>query len=472
MASIATAPSPTEKRWNARNAKKAAQEAAEKNTGESKTTAAAPGTTAPDKEVVMAAVYKDGWALRNASDELKNDKEVVMIAVAQNGRALDYASKKLKEDREVVMRAVAQCGRVLEYASNELKADKEVVMIAVAQYGRALEYASDEMRSDKEVATAAVAQNGRALEFASDGLKGDKEVVMAQNGWALEFASDGLKGDKEFIMATVLQNGDALYYASDELKNDKEVVMAVVAQDGRALCYASDELKNDKEVVMAAVSQDGDALQYASEELKNDEEVATAAVMQGERAMEYVSNALKPVVLKERINKLEGEGIIVVELQGVDQLSSFGFDMNEGEESTKDAVDKLTKAGTNVEFYTLNWYAAMGGEERDWNNPELEPPHHDVPVEEKAAYIDALIHPLGVAADMDKLRIILEGDDAETPSQSWFKHIPVALIYSRDKQGNVHLSLVASAGDAGQGYESWQMLPSKEDVLKCINSEL
>jgi hypothetical protein len=138
--------------------------------------------------------------------------------------------------------------------------------------------------------------------------------------------------------------------------------------------------------------------------------------------------------------------------------------------STKDAVDELIKAGTNVEFYTLNWYGAMGGEERDWDSPELEPPHHDVPVEEKAAYIDALIHPLGVAADMDKLRIILEGDDAETPSQSWFKHIPVALIYSRDKQGNVHLSLVASAGDACQGYESWQMLPSKEDVLKCINS--
>jgi len=205
--------------------------------------------------------------------------------------------------------------------------------------------------------------------------------------------------------------------------------------------------------------------------MKSDKEVATVAVMQDERAMEYVANALKNVVLKERINKLESEGIIIIELHGVDQLSS-GYDMNEGEESTEDAVDELTKAGTNVKFYTLNWYVAMGGEERDWERRELEPPHHDVPIEEKAAYIDALIHPLGVAADMDKLRIILEGDDAETPSQSWFNHIPVALIYVRDKQGKVHLSLVPSAGEGGQQYECYKMLPSKEDVLKCINSEL
>ena len=45
-----------------------------------------------EREVVMAAVKHDGWALWCASDELKNDREVVNAAVQQKGRALKYAS--------------------------------------------------------------------------------------------------------------------------------------------------------------------------------------------------------------------------------------------------------------------------------------------------------------------------------------------------------------------------------------------
>jgi hypothetical protein len=94
---------------------------------------------------------------------------------------------------------------------------------------------------------------------------------------------------------------------------------------------------------MTAVAQNGMALEYASDEMKSDKEVATVAVMQDERAMEYVANALKTVVLKERINKLESEGIIIIELQGVDQLSS-GCDMNEGEEKYKRCCGRINQS--------------------------------------------------------------------------------------------------------------------------------
>ena len=40
------------------------------------------------KEVVLAAVAGDGYALEYASDELRADKEVVLAAVTQNGWAL------------------------------------------------------------------------------------------------------------------------------------------------------------------------------------------------------------------------------------------------------------------------------------------------------------------------------------------------------------------------------------------------
>jgi len=101
-----------------------------------------------DKDVVMAAVSKDGSALEFASDDLKNDKEVVMAAVSNDGRALRYASEDLQNDKEVVMAALSNDGRALEYASDDFKNDKEVVMTAVSECGMALEYASDDFKKD------------------------------------------------------------------------------------------------------------------------------------------------------------------------------------------------------------------------------------------------------------------------------------------------------------------------------------
>ena len=83
------------------------------------------------KEVALAAVAQEGWALRFASAGLTGDKEVVLAAVAQNGYALEFASEGLKANKEVVLAAVHENGYALEFASEGLKADKEVVLAAV-----------------------------------------------------------------------------------------------------------------------------------------------------------------------------------------------------------------------------------------------------------------------------------------------------------------------------------------------------
>jgi CxxC motif-containing protein len=267
-----------------------------------------------EKTEALAAVKNDGWALEDASDELKADKEVVMAAVQENGRALQFVSDELKADKEVVMAAVKNQVSALEFATDELKADKKWLIAAVKNDGGALGYASDELKADREMVMVAVKNSGDALYSASDELSADKEMVMVavkNYGGALEYASDELKADKEVVMAAVQENGGALQFASDELKADKEVVMVAVKNDGYALKdasdelradkevvmvanplwaaleYVSDELKADKEVVMAAVKIYGGALEYASDELKADKEVVTAG---GEKALEYALN--------------------------------------------------------------------------------------------------------------------------------------------------------------------------------------
>ena len=87
-------------------------------------------TDKADKEIMLAAVAKDGDALEHASEALKVDKEFVLAAVAKNGRALEHASEALKADKEVVLAAVAKDGKELQHASEALKADKDVVLAA------------------------------------------------------------------------------------------------------------------------------------------------------------------------------------------------------------------------------------------------------------------------------------------------------------------------------------------------------
>jgi sulfur carrier protein ThiS len=71
-----------------------------------------------DKNIVLAAVKKNGRALQYASEELKEDRELVLTAVQQNGRALQFASKNLKENREFILEAVQQNALALEYAAS------------------------------------------------------------------------------------------------------------------------------------------------------------------------------------------------------------------------------------------------------------------------------------------------------------------------------------------------------------------
>ena len=86
-----------------------------------------------DRGEVLAAVAKDGQALRHATDELKADREFILAAVA-HGFALQHVSAELKADREVVLAAVRQYGPALSAASDELKADREVVLAIYHDY--------------------------------------------------------------------------------------------------------------------------------------------------------------------------------------------------------------------------------------------------------------------------------------------------------------------------------------------------
>ena len=73
-----------------------------------------------EKELMLEAVRKNGVAIYNASDRLKDDKEVVLAAVNEFGKVLQVASDRLKDDAEVVLTAIKR--------TRELRSDDEITI--------------------------------------------------------------------------------------------------------------------------------------------------------------------------------------------------------------------------------------------------------------------------------------------------------------------------------------------------------
>lgn len=167
-----------------------------------------------------------------------NDRDDVLRAInegvdgIENYNILSYASPELKADRDVVLAAVRKDGSAIRLASPELKADKDVVLAALDSDGMALQYVSSELKGDKQVVMAAVRDNGQALYYASDEMRADKEVVMkaVQNDWlpegsyCLQYASDKLKDDIDVVRAAVKENPEALQFASERIQNNPSLL--------------------------------------------------------------------------------------------------------------------------------------------------------------------------------------------------------------------------------------------------------
>lgn len=191
-----------------------------------------------DRELVLAAISRDGNALYSASEELRSDREVVLAAVRREPLALRFAEAELQDDREVVLEAVHLCGQALQYASVERRRDHEVVLAAMRTSWRAMEHACPELRRDHSFVLAAVTEHGSALLYAAPELKNNREIVLAavqKSGWALSCASDDLKCDRACVLAAVTSNPAALDFAQVDLRSDPELASIVATASGRSV---------------------------------------------------------------------------------------------------------------------------------------------------------------------------------------------------------------------------------------------
>jgi hypothetical protein len=139
-----------------------------------------------DHDVVLEALRHDAKALQHASAERRNDRVLVlrMLAeISQSGLALRYTSAELRSDRDVVLAAVRRNGTALDHACQIFLRDREVVLEAVRgdSHGRALQLASAEFHADREIVRHA-ARGGMlfSLQHVASGHLSVSRVVLAE----------------------------------------------------------------------------------------------------------------------------------------------------------------------------------------------------------------------------------------------------------------------------------------------------
>lgn len=111
----------------------------------------APDQIKRDYDFVLRLYNGFNSVIRWASRDLLSNRDFILDAIKKGeyGRDLYHASDDVKRDRDVVLAAVRKNGNALYYADRVFRQDREVVIEAVQNYGFALEHASDRLCNDR-----------------------------------------------------------------------------------------------------------------------------------------------------------------------------------------------------------------------------------------------------------------------------------------------------------------------------------
>jgi len=101
----------------------------------------APPSVWSDGKFVLAAVKRNGNAFVyvDKTADMWKDKAFVLRMVKMRGMSLEYASNNLKDNKDVVLAAAYEDGRALRFANKDFTRDAEVARAAFCSTGLAFE---------------------------------------------------------------------------------------------------------------------------------------------------------------------------------------------------------------------------------------------------------------------------------------------------------------------------------------------
>lgn len=132
----------------------------------------------PDFAQWSEKVSRQPLELRSAPQHIRGDRDIVLAAVKRDGRALEFACQALQCDSEVVTAAVEQHSAAFAFAAPDLKENFAFVMQVVRTSGCALANAGAPLLADTKIVTAAVLENEYSITYAAKHLREDKTFLL------------------------------------------------------------------------------------------------------------------------------------------------------------------------------------------------------------------------------------------------------------------------------------------------------
>ena len=229
-----------------------------------------------DRIEALKAIQENELTLAELDDIYKSDKEIVFAAVKKNGKSLQFASKNLKNDKEIALAAIKEKYCALEFASDYLKDDEQIIIetynafqhqrIPIGKISehcklQPIEYASERLQNSEE--------------FLFKALKFDKDVI---DKFPFEY-----RAEKFFMMKAVQINGTVIIEASPELKNDRSLVLAAARENGWFLGFeAFSNFRNDIEIAAAACANSPYLIDEVPEYFKQDKDFIITVLKGGD----------------------------------------------------------------------------------------------------------------------------------------------------------------------------------------------
>lgn len=279
----------------------------------------------------LAAVSKNGLALKFVSNTFQSDPTICVAAVTNQGRAIEFISKNLLtlEICETALKrldpmdlppsiknlyslkcfsqaAVLKNGLALMYVPDNIRSDMQLCLSSVSNCGLALEFVPDPISSDMQICLTSVRENGLALQFVPNNLR-DINICLeavSNNGLALEFVPDSIRSDRKVFLSAVIKNGLALQFVPNNLR-DINISLAAISDNGLALQFVPHSIRIVKKVCLAAVINNGLALNFVPE-YNHDIDICLAAISDNPLAVAFVSaNVLTLQMCEQAFKRLD-----------------------------------------------------------------------------------------------------------------------------------------------------------------------
>ena len=240
------------------------------------------------KATALAHIAKGENFANKPFDPWRSDREVIAAAVARNGYALLVADSVWQNDPELfrlalpslLARPSPDVHDFIATAGPEFLTDRAICLQTVTRFGQLLGSFAPEFRADREIVLAAIRNYSTAYRLAHPALQADLEVIatLCQESMP-RWACSGLPVDLAEI--------------SDVWTTHRHLVHFMVQRDPGALALAAPEFRADREIVLTAVRQFPVTWRDANAAYQNDPEIARLALVRAPYLVRWLSPALR-----------------------------------------------------------------------------------------------------------------------------------------------------------------------------------